>query len=148
MRKAGLILCGVLFTTFLFAQKGPFGNAEEAKLISLERMWNQAQMQHDAIALKNMIGDRFVNTEWDGEVSNRGEFLAEIADPKFDPATMSVQDLKIEFYGDTAVVVGVYHTRGKYNGKLYEHVGRFTDTWVRQNTAWKCVASHSSLIQK
>ena len=141
--RTSLILLVLLVAGFAFAQ-----SPEESKLISLEKMWNQAQMQHDSGALKAMIGDHFVNTEWDGAVSNRSEFLAEIADPKFDPSAMSVEDLKIEFYGDTAVVVGVYHTKGKNNGKPYEHTGRFTDTWIRQNSAWKCVASHSSLIQK
>ena len=147
-RKIAFVLFCLLLTAFFFAQSSTSGNREEDKLVALERMWNQAQMQHDAAGLKIMIGDRFVNTEWDGAISNRGEFLAEIADPKFDPAAMSVQDLKVEFYGDAAIVVGVYHTKGKYNGKPYEHTGRFTDTWIRQNSAWKCVASHSSLLQK
>ena len=142
-RKISLIVVVLLIAGFAFAQ-----NPEESKLLSLEKMWNQAQMQHDSGALKSMIGDHFVNTEWDGAVSYRDAFLAEIADPKFDPSTMSVQDMKVEFYGDTAIVVGTYHAKGKNNGKPYEHIGRFTDTWIRQNSAWKCVASHSSLIQK
>ena len=139
-------LLGVVFlfaSLSLVAQSG--SSADELKLVALEKMWNQAQLTS---ALRSMISDRFVNTEWDGVLSSRAEFLAEIADPKFVPAVMSVQELKVEFYGDTAVVVGVYHTKGQYNGKPYDHVGRFTDTWVRQGSFWKCVASHTSLIQK
>jgi ketosteroid isomerase-like protein len=141
----GLCLLGFAST---FVQMGSAQSSEQTKLISLEKMWNQAQLQHDSGALKSMISDRFVSTEWDGELSSRDQFLAEIADPKFVPSVMSVDDVKVEFYGDTAIVIGVYHTKGKYNGKPYDHVGRFTDTWIRQNGLWKCVASHTSLLSK
>jgi hypothetical protein len=145
--KLTLLACCLLLVPSLFAQNN-HSSESEGKLIALERMWNQAQLMHDSGALQDLIGDRFLSTEWDGQLSSRDQFLADIRDPKFKPSAMSVQDLKVEFYGDTAIVVGVYHTKGLYNGKAYDHVGRFTDTWIRQSAAWKCVASHTSLIQK
>ena len=138
----------VVFCSVLAIAAAAQTNPNEAKILALEKMWNQAQLQHDSGALKALIGDRFVNTEFDGEVTTRDQFLAGIADPKFDPAVMSISDVKIEFYGDTAVVFGVYHTKGKNASKPFEHTGRFTDTWIKDKTAWKCVASHTSLIQK
>lgn len=143
--KALLVVFCSLFALSAFAQTA---SPDEAKILALEKMWNQAQMQHDSGAIKALIGDRFVNTEWDGDVTNRDQFLANIADPKFDASAMNISDVKIDFYGDTAVAVGVYHTKGKNNGKPFEHTGRFTDTWVKEKSAWKCVASHTSLIQK
>ena len=95
-----------------------------------------------------MIGDKFTNTEWDGEVSERGKFLADIADPRFRVSALSIQDLKVIQYRDAAVVTGTYHTKGTFQGKAFEHSGRFTDTWVFENSKWECVASHTSLIQK
>ena len=117
-------------------------------LSRLEKMWNQAQLTQDSNALKSMISDNFVSTEWDGVISSRDQFLKEIADPKWVPSVMNIQDLKVIFYPQVAIVVGIYHTKGQSNGKPYDHVGRFTDTWVRQDSVWKCVASHTSLIQK
>jgi hypothetical protein len=121
---------------------------ESNNLIALERMWNQAQVSRDAIAVAGMIGDKFVNTEYDGEVSNRGQFLAEFADPKFKPSLMSIDNIQVATYASTAIVTGDYHTKGVYGGKPYEHFGRFTDTWVFQDGKWVCVASHSSLVKK
>src|SRR5438477_7069548 len=118
-------------------------SAETSNLIALERMWNQAQVSRDSSAVAAMIGDRFVNTEYDGEVSNRGKFLADFADPKFAPSLMNVENVEVEMYASTAVVTGNYHTKGLYGGKPYEHFGRFTDTWVSQDGKWLCVASHS-----
>jgi ketosteroid isomerase-like protein len=119
--------------------------ARKANLIALERMWNQAQVNRDAMAISSMIADRFVNTEYDGEVSNRGKFLDDFADPRFRPSLMSIDNLAVEFYGDTAIVTGDYHTKGTYGNKPYEHFGRFTDTWMMQGGKWLCIASHSSL---
>jgi ketosteroid isomerase-like protein len=123
-------------------------SADAAKLVALERLWNQAQVIRDSAAVASMIGDKFVNTEWDGEVTDRGRFLADFADPKFQPTIMSIDDVKVEMYGATAIVVGNYHTKGTYGGKPYEHFGRFTDTWVFEDGKWLCVASHTSLLKK
>jgi len=122
--------------------------SQESQLISLERLWNEAQVHRDSQALASMIADKFVDTEWDGEVSDRGEFLADIADPKFEATSLTMQDVKVNLFQSTAVVTGTYHAKGSYQGKPYDHVGRFTDTWVYADKKWQCVASHTSLVQK
>jgi hypothetical protein len=141
--------CCVLVSVCAFAQTSQANSsAETAKLVALERMWNQAQVIRDATAVASMIGDKFINTEWDGEVSDRGKFLADFADPKFQPTLMNIQDVKVDMYASTAIVWGTYHTKGTYGAKPYEHFGRFTDTWVFQDGKWLCVASHTSLLKK
>jgi hypothetical protein len=142
------IFCCVVLAACAFAQAPQNAAATEANLVALERMWNQAQVSRDADAIAGMIGDKFVNTEYDGEVSNRGKFLADFADPKFKPSLMNIQDVKVEMYPNTAIVTGTYHTKGVYDTRPYEHFGRFTDTWVFQDGKWLCVASHSSLQKK
>ena len=84
---------------------------QAANLIALERMWNQAQVSRDAKAVASMIGDRFVNTEYDGEVSNRGKFLADFADPQFKPSLMNIDDVKVDLYDKAAIVTGSYHVK-------------------------------------
>ena len=124
-------------------------HSQENRLVALERLWNEAQLNRDSNALARMIGDKFVNTEWDGEVSERGKFLADIADPHFRPTGLTIQNVKVIFYRQAAVVTGTYHAKGTYQGKPYDHTGRFTDTWVAsEGDSWQCVASHTSLIQK
>jgi ketosteroid isomerase-like protein len=120
----------------------------ENKLLVLEHMWNEAQVHRDSAALDALVSSRFVNTEYDGEVSDKQHFLADIKDPQFKPTAANIQDVKMNFFGDTAVVTGTYHTQGTYLGKPYDHVGRFTDTWILENGTWQCVASHTSLIKK
>jgi hypothetical protein len=141
--------CCLLITACACAQNSKSGSsADSAKLVALERLWNQAQVIRDANGVASMIGDKFVNTEWDGAVTDRGRFLADFADPKFQPSIMSIDDVKVEMYANTGIVTGNYHTKGTYGGKPYEHFGRFTDTWVFQDGKWLCVASHTSLLKK
>ena len=141
--------CCLLITVCASAQNSKATSAaDSAKLVALERMWNQAQVIRDASGVASMIGDKFVNTEWDGAVTDRGRFLADFADPKFQPSIMSIDDVKVEMYASTGIVTGNYHTKGTYGGKPYEHFGRFTDTWVFLDGKWLCVASHTSLLKK
>jgi ketosteroid isomerase-like protein len=123
-------------------------DSQETKLLVMEHLWNEAQVNRDARALDAMIGGEFVNTEYDGEVSDKAKFLNDIKDPHFNLSSLTIQDLKVSMYGDSAVVVGIYHTRGTYQSKPYEHFGRFTDTWVFTEGRWQCVASHTSLLKR
>src|ERR1700730_10927156 len=56
--------------------------------------------------------------------------------------------MKLHRHGDTVVVTGATHEKGAAKGKPYEHHGRFTDTWIKHDTQWLCVASQLSLIPK
>lgn len=123
-------------------------DSQQTKLLVMEHLWNEAQVNRDARALDGMIGANFVNTEYDGEVSDKNRFLADIRDPQFNLSSLTIQDLKVSMYADSAVVVGAYRTKGSYQGKPYEHLGRFTDTWVFTQGRWQCVASHTSLLRK
>jgi ketosteroid isomerase-like protein len=143
------VLVTILLSICTFAQTAGYGaDPQESKLIVLEHLWNEAQVHRDSGALAELIGDRFVNTEYDGEVSNRAKFLADIKDPLFKPVMVTIQDVKVNMYQQAAVVAGVYHTKGSYKGKPYDHKGRFTDTWVYEKSKWQCVASHTSLLPK
>jgi ketosteroid isomerase-like protein len=140
----GSLLLGIA-STASFAQDS---DSRVGKLLVLERMWNEAQVNRDAPALEQLVSSRFVNTEYDGVVSDKQRFLADIKDPLFRPSIATIQDVKMNFFGDTAVVTGTYHTAGTYQGKPYDHVGRFTDTWIFELGRWQCVASHTSLVKR
>jgi ketosteroid isomerase-like protein len=123
-------------------------DSQETKILIMEHLWNEAQVNRDTRVLDAMVGSQFINTEYDGEVSDKAKFLADIKDPQFKPTILTIQDVKVSMYADSAVVVGIYHTKGMYQNKPYEHFGRFTDTWIYSEGRWQCVASHTSLLKK
>jgi ketosteroid isomerase-like protein len=141
-------VCFLLLALGSVAMAAQQADPRETKLLVLERMWNEAQVSRDAAALEALVSSRFVNTEWDGELSNKQRFIADIKDPRFKATALNIQDVKMNFFGDTAVVTGIYHAQGTFQGKSYDHFGRFTDTWVFEMGKWQCVASHTSLMKK
>jgi ketosteroid isomerase-like protein len=147
-RSTGCCLLLAFFLTGHAAAQKTKDDSQQTKLLVMEHLWNEAQVNRDARALDGMIGSAFVNTEWDGEISDKSKFLADIKDPQFKPVSLTIQDLKVSMYADSAVVVGIDHTKGIYQGKPYEHFGRFTDTWVFTEGRWQCAASHTSLLKK
>lgn len=142
------LCCCLLLILGSIAMAAQQADPRQSRLLVLERMWNEAQVNRDSSALEALVSSRFVNTEWDGELSDKQRFLAEIKDPRYKPTALNIQDVKMNFFGDTAVVTGIYHAQGTYQGKAYDHLGRFTDTWVQDLGKWQCVASHTSLLKK
>jgi len=142
------LCCCLLITLASVGLAAQQSDPRESKLMVLERMWNEAQVNRDALALEALVSSKFVNTEWDGDVSNKQKFLTDIKDPLFKPTVLNIQDIRMNFFGDTAVVTGTYHAAGTYQGRPYDHVGRFTDTWISDAGRWECVASHTSLLKK
>ncbi|HWR14577.1 MAG TPA: nuclear transport factor 2 family protein [Terriglobales bacterium] len=113
----------------------------ESKLIAMENAWNAAQREHDTKTLEVLLADTFINTEWDGSVENKAQFLKSIKDPSMKFASFTTDDVSVFMYGNTGVVAGAYHVKGTRSGKPYEAHGRFTDTWVQIKGKWQCVAS-------
>lgn len=132
----------------LVAQQPSLSQGDEERIIGLENIWNQAQLKHDANAMGSMLHANFVFTDYDGTVMGKAQFLASIRDSSNTLSLEVSDDMKLHRFGDTVVVTGATHEKGKQKGKPYEHYGRFTDTWIKQNSEWICVASQLGLLQR
>jgi len=63
-----------------FLQNISVAQGDETKIIALENLWNQMQINHDADAMGKMLDSDFVLTDYDGTVYSKGQFLATIRD--------------------------------------------------------------------
>jgi ketosteroid isomerase-like protein len=120
--------------------------ADKAKLLALENSWNLAQLQRDSKALQSLVSDQYVYTDYDGTVMNKAQFLADNRDPSYKPTLVANEDMQVMTYANVAIVIGKYHAKGTYRDKVFDHWGRFTDTWVYENNGWRCIATHTSLL--
>src|ERR1051325_2017915 len=142
--KFAVCLCFCL----AFATLGFGATADETKILALENAWNLAQLHRDSKALDSLVADTFIYTDIDGTVMDKAQFLADNKDPNYKASFVANEGEKVFSYNTTAVVIGTYHTKGTYKGKAFEHHGRFTDTWIFQSGVWRCVASHTTLLNK
>ena len=116
------------------------------KVLALENAWNRAEEQKDVKALDGLLASSLVYIDYDGTLMNKAQFLTSVRTTSLHPEQIVNESMTASVYGDTVVVTGVYRDKGAQSGKAYFRRGRFTDTWVRQNEEWKCVASQSTLI--
>jgi ketosteroid isomerase-like protein len=120
-----------------------------AKVLSLEQLWNQAEVKKDTRSLSQLLTDNFIYVDIDGSfIKSKGEFLNSVSNRAEHIESIRGESMLTQMHGDTVIVTGVYHEKGTLNGKPYIHHGRFTDTWVKEGSAWLCAASQSTLIQK
>jgi ketosteroid isomerase-like protein len=146
-----LISAGALcFTIFLsvFAQERAKTSDEEGRILALETAWNHAEESKDAAALDQLLAASLAYIDYDGSLMNKKEFLASIQQESLHPAQITNEEMTAKVYGEAAVVTGIYREKGTSKGKPYQRRGRFTDTWVRQEGTWQCVASQSTLISR
>jgi ketosteroid isomerase-like protein len=120
---------------------------EEGRVLALETAWNRAEQTKDAAALDQLLSPQLVYVDYDGSITTKAEFLATVKSEGLAPEQITNEQQTAHVFGDCAVVTGIYREKGVNKGKPYNRRGRFTDTWVKTNGAWQCVASQSTLIQ-
>ena len=91
----------------------------------------------DGRRFDELLADDFLNSNPDGSLVDRAQFLAQIARP----ATISnreANDVRVRVMGDFAII----HARTTY---MHEGgragAGRYTDIWARREGRWLCVAA-------
>ena len=91
----------------------------------------------DTRRFDEILADDFLNSNPDGSLVDRAQFLAQIARP----ATISnreANDVRVRVMGDFAII----HARTTY---MHEGgragAGRYTDIWARREGHWLCVAA-------
>jgi len=99
---------------------------------------------------EELVADDFVGTSSSGKVGNKQTMLAEIRKDKNSYTSASSEEMTVHSFGpDVAVVTGIARETGKSpSGKTFSQAYRFTDTWVRRDGKWKCVAASAMAIPK
>jgi len=143
-----LLLASLLIGAASKAQEAGSDEAAGAKVLSLETLWNQAEVAKDTQSLDHLLAETFIFVDVDGSLRNKPEFLSSVTDRTEHITSIRNESMAHWVYDNSVVVTGTYEEKGTSNGKTYSHHGRFTDVWIRKGSAWFCAASQSTLIQK
>ena len=148
MRRLITLSCALLLAVpLLMGAPGDKAADNSQSVVNLENAWNQAEARHDGAALKLLLAETFVYTDYDGSVAERDEWLRKVQSEAKDYRNLANVEQTAHAYGDDAVVVnGIYVEKLTIKGKNVDRRVRFTDTWILQNSHWRCVASQSTLI--
>jgi ketosteroid isomerase-like protein len=121
---------------------------DEKALLKLEREWVDAEIHHDAVALKAILDDGFIATFGAGKPLNKDAFIKEITDGAVDPTvTQELSDETIIVVGDTAVIVETDTLRKTKDGRPSATAYRFTVTYIRRGDHWVALAEHGAAMK-
>jgi ketosteroid isomerase-like protein len=121
--------------------------ADQAALKAIEEKWDAANLKGDAAALNSIFADTFVSTESDGTVRSKAEVVAAVKSGEIKFLAAKSSDMKVFVYGDAGVITGRWAGKFVLKGKTVDTVERFTDTYVRQNGQWRCVATQGTTVK-
>ena len=117
---------------------------DEAALKAMEDKWSAANLKGDAAALSAIFAETFISTESDGSVRTKAEVVGALKSGEIKFLASKSSEMKVFLYGDAGVVTGRWAGKFIVKGKTVDTVERFTDTYVRQNGQWRCVATQGT----
>jgi Domain of unknown function (DUF4440) len=114
-------------------------------LLQLENDLAQAWVQRDTQTLERILADGYTLGGTADFWIGKEEYVAGLDNPEFRTTSAIVDHLRMRVYRDAAVVTGRAVYRGwSNNGGKYARRLIFTDTFIRRDGVWKCVATHAS----
>lgn len=118
------------------------------ELTKLEHSWAEAFVKRDTAFVEKVLADDYVFTGPDGTVNDKKGDINALKEGivAFDEMKMSA--LKVQVYGNTAIVTGVAAIKGKVAGQDATGNYRFTDVFVKIDGQYKCVAAQVTRVTK
>ena len=117
----------------------PSGSDDLAAITRGEDAFGGAFVTGDAATLDRLLGEDFVGVQVSGALYDKKQALqwaSEGPNTTFD----HIDDLKVRFYGDTAIAQGHESERGA--APEFKPLHRvFTDTWVKRQGTWRIAAA-------
>jgi len=114
-------------------------NEAQRYIVESERQWAESVATGDSSAVERILADDFIGVDPKGRFYDKSKMISDTREaPKYFLSNRA-NDVKVRFYGDTAVAQGD-ETWERRSGEPLR--GRFvwTDTWVRRGGKWQIVA--------
>ena len=122
--------------------------AIQAHILNLENEWAQVDVTNDRSIFDSILASElFFTDSRTGKRKSRAEFLADWGYEGVTSAT-NIDTVVQVFSENLAVFSGTDETKGRNrDGSEWLHQDICTDTWLRQNGVWQCIAAHCSRIK-
>jgi hypothetical protein len=121
------------------------GNAEQT-LMNIENELTNALLKGDVSAFDRYLADTFTFTDPGGGFSNKAQNLAALKTLKFESS--KIDSMKVQVYGNTAVVTYRTTDKGKIGDMDISGQYRWTDVFVKTNDQWQLVAGQGTRIMQ
>jgi ketosteroid isomerase-like protein len=97
----------------------------------------------DSATLESLVADDFIYRTHFGAEANKGEFLKSIASFPLEIIAIRGEELKVNVYGETAILTGVQYADVRTpEGNTEESAVAFTDVFIRREGQWRMVLAY------
>ena len=130
---------------------GAFGQSSgdaDQQVMRIEKEMLDTLLKGEAAASEKYLSPGYVMTGPDGDVSDRARAISDLKTGALKLEAASIEQPKVQVYGDTVVVTFQSTDKGTYKGKDISGKSRWTDVFVKKDGKWQLVATHGSSIAK
>ncbi|MFN8341895.1 MAG: nuclear transport factor 2 family protein [Cyclobacteriaceae bacterium] len=121
---------------------------EKASLIMRSNELDSLITRHDVAAAGRIYADEFVLTGSTGKHKSKADMLKDIANDKIVWEINHTSDIGVRLIGETGVLTGVLHQKGRIQDKDFDVRLAVTDTWVLKDGVWILLAGHATILPK
>lgn len=129
-----------------FAQEKKASNPVEQTILRLEQQWEDALVKSDVAALEKLYDDTMVYTHSSGGVDNKSIYIGNIKSGATKYQSMTRDDIKVNVYGNAAVVTCHWDVHVLARGSKIDTNARYIHVYVKRKDGWKMVAHQSTRI--
>ena len=122
------------------AAAGQKDGGAEQEVLKVNKEYGEAIVRRDAEAYDRFLGDDYIFTNPAGEVADKARMMKELKSGDTKMESGLDEDVRVRVYGDTAVVTGLWTTKGQYQGKPFDNKERYTAVYVKRGGRWQVVA--------
>ncbi len=116
------------------------------ELIKIETSWAEAEVKKDIAFFDPILAEDFTYTDSEGNIETKAQYIASKKSGESVVTSAVNDEIKVRFYGDSAVVTGRWTGKETIKGKDVSGQSRWTDTFIKRDGRWMCVATHNSKI--
>lgn len=112
------------------------------ELVELSHELVRTVQEHDVARLETLLGEEFTLLGAAGELDR--ERLLEAASGPYEIDDFAYEEIDVEVYGNTAVVVSRYRQSARLDGRDVSRELHLTDAWIRRDGRWQIVRRHAT----
>ena len=120
----------------------------EQAVIKLEQERVEAVLKGDLVTLERIFADDLIYTHSNARVETKQQFLESVKSGTTKYEAMKHSDLKVQLFGDTAVLRGKSDLKVALNGQSVSLQIRFITVYVKTNGRWQMTTWQSTRLEK
>ncbi|MEP7087910.1 MAG: amidohydrolase family protein [Gemmatimonadota bacterium] len=111
-----------------------------------EEEWTRGLVARDTKMFERMLAPGFIYTE-DSAVISRADVIASLTGE--DTTTWAANEgMKVHDFGETQIITGVLHLKGRTKSGPFDRRYSFTDSWQRRDGEWQIIGAQDYFIPK